>query len=167
MSGCTFDRCFPCCSDTQPVHICVNTDPCLHLIETYLYRAAKSTIHSLNMKNGAWEREGRVGERSMIWICTCRLSLHPVCVYVYLHVCVGAAAALLDIWMSNDVVPDWAITTSARLLKRGWRDGGRRMVPRKRRMNRWRKWQKEQMQEILHLFHIIYWISYPHPYCML
>lgn len=28
--------------------------------------------------------------------------------------------------MSNDVVPDWAITTSARLLKRGWRDGGRK-----------------------------------------
>lgn len=44
--------------------------------------------------------------------------------------------------MSNDVVPDWAITTSARLLKRGWRDGGRRMValvPREQRMNRPRK----------------------------
>lgn len=71
--------------------------------------------------------------------------------------------------MSNDVFPDWAITTSARLLKRGWRDGGRRMVAvvsREQRMNRWRKLQKEQQQEILHLFHIkctsinVYFISY-------
>lgn len=48
--------------------------------------------------------------------------------------------------MSNDVVPDWAITTSAHLLKRRSRDGGRRMVvlvP--------KKWQKDQMQEILQL----------------
>lgn len=61
--------------------------------------------------------------------------------------------------MSNDIVPDWAITTSARLLKRGCRDGGRRMVAvvlREQRMNRWRKLQKEQMQEILDIFHIIH-----------
>lgn len=42
--------------------ILINTDPCLRLIETYLYRAAKSTSHSLNMKNGVWEGEGRAGE---------------------------------------------------------------------------------------------------------
>lgn len=137
-----FDRCRLCCSAPRPLHVHINTDPRLRLIETYLYRAAKSTSHSLNMKNGAWEGEGRLGERSMIWICMCRLSLHPVCACVCLHVCIGGAAALLDIWMSNDVVPDWAITTSARLLKRGWSDGGRRLValvP--------RKWQREQCRK--------------------
>lgn len=39
------------------------------------------------------------------------------------HVCVAGAAALLDTKMSNDAVPDRAITTSARLLKSGLRDG--------------------------------------------
>lgn len=72
------------------------------------------------MKNGVWEDEGRAEERSMIWISMCKVSLKPVCVCVSVCMCVfGPAAALLDIWMSNDVVPDWAITTSARLLKRG------------------------------------------------
>lgn len=35
----------------------------------------------------------------------------------------GGAAALLIIRMSNDIYPDWAITTSTHLLKKGWKDG--------------------------------------------
>lgn len=102
------------------------------------------------------ERRGE-GGRSMIWICMCRLSpgLQPMracaCVCARVCVCVAGSAALLDIWMSNDVVSDWAITTSARLLKRGWRDGERRMVL-------WCcgnvRWIDEQIQEILNVFHI-------------
>lgn len=61
-----FDRRPQCDVAARPVLIHVNTDPWLLLIETYLYRAAKSTSHSLNMKNEVWEGEGRVGERSMI-----------------------------------------------------------------------------------------------------
>lgn len=107
-----------------------------------------SQIYKSLIEYEKWSMGGRGEgeERSMIWISVCRVSLQPVYVYACLHVCVGVAAALLDIWMSNDVVPDWAITTSAHLLKRGSWDGGRRMVvlvP--------KKWQKDQMQEILQL----------------
>lgn len=154
-----FDRCLLCCLSPRPLHVHIDTDPRLRLIETYLYRAAKSTSHSLNMKNGAWEGEGRLGERSMIWICMCRLSLHPVCAFVCLHVCIGGAAALLDIWMSNDVIPDWAITTSARLLKREWSDGGRRLValvP--------RKWKREQCRKFyIYSISLIEYQIHSHP----
>lgn len=89
-----------------------------------VFVSAKSTSHSLNMKNGAWVGE----QKSMIWISGCRVSLQPLYACVCLCVCAGVAAALLDIWMSNDVVPDWAITTSAHLLRKGWRDRRRRLV---------------------------------------
>lgn len=97
-----FDRCFQCCSASRPLHVHIDTDPRLRLIETYLYRAAKSTSHSLNMKNGAWEGEGRLGERSMIWICMCRLSFHPVC--AFMCVCMCVLGVLQHYWTSEWVM---------------------------------------------------------------
>lgn len=80
------------------------------------------------MKNGMWEWEegGREINDMDLHVQTKLPSC--VCMHVCLHVCVVGTAALLDIWMSNDVVPDRAITTSARLLKSGLRNGRRRMV---------------------------------------
>lgn len=100
----------------------------------------KSLIEYEKWSMGGWgEAWGEINDMDL----HVQTELPPcVCIYVCLHVCIGGAAALLDIWMSNDVVPDWAITTSARLLKRGWSDGGRRLValvP--------RKWQREQCRK--------------------
>ena len=88
---------------SRPVRMHVSTNPGLFLIETYLYRAAKSTSHSLNMKNGVWEGEERDGgeindmdlhvqTKPLRRVCAC------VCVCVYVRgfacLCCGCCSVI-------------------------------------------------------------------------
>lgn len=59
----------------------------------------------------------------MIQISECAEENSNLCTCMSSSLCVlGGAAALLIIRMSNDIFPDWAITTSTHLLKKGWKD---------------------------------------------
>ena len=127
MSGCTFWP-FP------SVLLSYSASP-----RTYQYRplpalnwdvsVSSSQIYKSLIEYEKWSMGGRGEGGGEINDMDLHVQTEPpscvcACVFACVCVCLGGAAALLDIWMSNDVVPDWAITTSARLLKRGWRDGG-------------------------------------------